>query len=425
LGISVTPSTAQPRQSAGSVRNLRIFQCGQALSNVGTFSQVVALALLVLELSDSGLVLGVTMALQAVPMLGLSPWVGPLLDRLPLRRLLLVTAVLGVLQASVLAFLATTGLISVPWVFALAFSLGCIQSFDRPGAQAFLVELVPRNAIPRAVSLASSTQAFGRLGGPALAAVLYAWHGAGLVFAANAASYFAVIAALLLLRTAALLPRGSRSAERVHLAAALQVAWHSPVLGPVLLSNAIVGLFAFNFGTFFPTMATLVFHQPTLFGMGATINASAAVLAGFVLARYLRRPTLLTVAVACLALGSALAGVALAPSPAFYLACMPFFGCFVVCYTTSTQALVQQHAPRAMAGRMMALYTLGTMGTTPLGGLIVGWVADAASPRAAVGLGAGSAMAIGLAMLARWYGERRAHRRDEGLAADPQLEPRL
>jgi MFS family permease len=118
---------------------------------VGTFSQTIALSLLVLELSGSGFVLGATNALQAVPMLLLTPWVGPLLDRLPLRRLLLVTASLGVLQAGTLAVLASTGQISVPWVLALAFCLGCIQSFDRPGAQAFLVELVPRDIIARVV----------------------------------------------------------------------------------------------------------------------------------------------------------------------------------------------------------------------------------------------------------------------------------
>jgi MFS family permease len=239
------------------------------------------------------------------------------------------------------------------------------------------------------------------------------------VFAVNAVSYFAVIAALLLLRTAALLPRRARSGAQVHLGAALRVAWRSPVLRPVLLGNAIVGLFAFNFGVFFASMATLVFQQPTLFGLGASLDAVAAVLAGFVLARYLRRPTVLTVAIGALALGSALAWVALAPSPALFLASMPFFGFAVVYYATSTQALVQQHAPREMTGRMMSLYTLGTMGTTPLGGLLVGWVMDAASPRAAVGLGAGSAMAIGCAMLARWYGDRRARRPDRSLVGDP------
>ena len=268
---------------------------------MGSFSQTIALSLLVLELSGSGFVLGATNALQAVPMLILTPRVGPLLDRLPLRRLLLVTAVLGVLQASSLAVLASTGQISVPVLLAFAFWLGCIQSFERPGAQAFLVELVPRDVIARAVGLASSTRAFGRLGGPALAAVLYAWHGAELVFAVNAATYFAVIAALLLLRTAALVPRGTASSRRGDLGAALRVAWPSPVLGPVLLGNVFVGLFAFNFGTFWATMSTLVFQQPTLYGIGSTLNAAAAVSAGFVLARYLRHPTLVTVAAASLA----------------------------------------------------------------------------------------------------------------------------
>jgi MFS family permease len=386
---------------------------------VGSYSQTIALSLLVLELTGSGLVLGAVNALQALPMLMLAPWIGPLLDRLPLRRLLLVTASLGVLQASILAVLVSTGQVSVPWVLALAFCLGCIQSFDRPGAQAFLVELVPRDIIARAVGLAGSTQAFGRLGGPALAAALYAWQGAGLVFAANAASYFAVIAALLLLRTAALVPRGTGSSRRGSLGAALRAAWRSPVLGPVLLGNVLVGLFAFNFATFWATMTTLVFHQPALYGMGATLNAAAGVLAGFVVARYLRRPTLVTVAGAGLALGGALAGVAFAPSPAFYLACMPFFGFFVVCYSTSAQALVQQHAPREMTGRMMSLYTLGTMGTTPLGALLGGWVTDLASPRAAVGLGAGSAILVGVCLLARWYADRRALRPNRSLAMDP------
>jgi MFS-type transporter involved in bile tolerance (Atg22 family) len=193
------------------------------------------------------------------------------------------------------------------------------------------------------------------------------------------------------------------------------VAWRSRVLAPVLLGNVLVGLFAFNFSTFWATMTTLVFQQPALYGMGSAINAAAGVLAGFVVARYLRQPTLVTVAATAIALGGALAGVALAPSPLFYLACMPFFGFFVVWYSTSAQALVQQHTPREMAGRMMSLFTLGSMGTTPLGALLVGLATDLVSARAAVGLGAGSAMVVGLALLARWY----ADRRDRSLSVDP------
>ena len=132
----------EPRRR-GTYRNLGIYLIGQALSNIGIFSQVVALSLLVLELSDSGLALGATMSVQAIPQLLLSPWAGPLLDRVPLPWLLTVTALVGALQAASLAALALTGYISITWVISLAFVVGCVQVFDRPAIQAFLGELVP------------------------------------------------------------------------------------------------------------------------------------------------------------------------------------------------------------------------------------------------------------------------------------------
>src|SRR3954469_24350366 len=135
-----SPSGRQPADAAN--RNLGTYLCGQALSNVGTFSQLVALSLLVLDLSDSGLALGATMSVQALPQLLLSPWAGELLDRVPLRRLMLATALVGTLQAACLATLALTDSIRLPWVILLAFMLGCMQVFDQPASQAFLGELV-------------------------------------------------------------------------------------------------------------------------------------------------------------------------------------------------------------------------------------------------------------------------------------------
>jgi MFS family permease len=390
----------EPSRSA-AYRNLGIYLGGQALSNIGSFSQIVALSLLVLELTDSGLALGVTMSVQAVPHLLLSPWAGPLLDRVPLRRLLSVTALVGALQAATLAALAFTDQISMPWILALALVGGCVQVFDRPAVQAFLGELVPRSDVHRAVSLASSVQAFGRLGGPALAAVLYAWRGAGLVFAVNAVSFLLVIIALLALRAEAMFPRERRTGGQGRLMVAVRYAWRSPALGPILLGNVVVGLFAFNFPTFFATLSTLTFQQPGLFGIAEGINAAAAVLTGLVLARWLRVPTVRMVGVACAALGATLAWVALSPTPAAFLAGMPFFGAAVVGYTATAQSLTQRQAPREMVGRMMSLFTLGSMGTTPLGGLIVGLVIDYASPRAAVGLGAASAILVGLVLALR------------------------
>jgi len=396
------------RRRAGATRNLALYLSGQALSNVGTFSQVVALSLLVLDLSDSAFALGATMSVQALPQLLLSPWAGALLDRVPLCRLMLVTALVGALQASCLAVLALTDHVSVPWVVGLAFMLGCVQVFDRPAVQAFLGELVPLEMVPRAVSLASSVQAFGRLGGPALAAVLYAWRGPGLVFAVNGGSYLLVIGALLLLRTGAMYPRERRHGRPGSLGAAMHYAWGVPSLRAVLLGNVVVGLFAFNFPTFFATISTLTFEQPSLFGIAESVNAVTAVLAGLVLARYLCTPTGLSVGIACAGLGMTLAWVALAPSPLVFLASMPFFGFAVVSYNATAQSLVQRHAPRDMIGRMMSLYTLGSMGTTPLGALIVGLVSDHVSPRAAVGLGAASAILVGGLLMLRSRGDRAA-----------------
>ena len=316
--------------TAVASRNLIIYLCGQGLSNVGTFSQQVALALLVLDVTGSGIALGAAVSTQAVPYLLLSPWAGPLLDRIPLRRLMPAVAVVGALQALILAALAVTDSITLPWVIGLAFVLGCVQVFERPAVQAFLGELVPPESIPKAVSLASSVQAFGRLGGPALAAVLYAWHGPGLVFVVNAVSYLLVVVALFLLRTDALYPRERRRGPQGRLIVAIRYAWRAPALWPMLLGNAIVGLFAFNFGNFFATMSALTFQQPSLYGIGASLNGMAAVLAGLFLARYLRTPTERTVGISCIALGGALTWIALAPTPLFYLVGMPFFGFAVV-----------------------------------------------------------------------------------------------
>jgi MFS family permease len=385
-------------RSALRSHNARLFVAGQALSNIGTFSQTVALSLLVLQLTDSGLALGGVMAFQALPMVLLGPWAGSVLDRLPLRRVLFVTALMGALQAACLAALALSGTINLAWVFGLAFGLGCIQVFDRPGGQAFIAELVPRAAIAGAVGLASLAPAIGRLGGPALAAVLYAWAGAGSVFAFNAASFAAVLVALALLRTAELLPRALHASRPTDMLTALRFAWRSPLLRSVLLANALIGLLAFNFATFFASISSLTFNQPSLFGAAESINAVTALAAGVLLARRTRQATLGTAGIAAVCLGSSLAWVALSPTAGIFLAAMPYFGFAVVWYAATSQALIQQHAPAEMRGRMMSLYTLGSMGTTLVGALIVGAVIDHWSPRVAIGLGASSAVLAGLAL---------------------------
>jgi MFS family permease len=177
---------------------------------------------------------------------------------------------------------------------------------------------------------------------------------------------------------------------------ALRFAWRSPPIRAALIANALIGLLAFNFPTFFASISSLTFGQPSLFGAAESINAITALAAGVLLGRHVRRPTLRTAGIAAMCLGSSLAWVALSPTAPVFLAAMPYFGFAVVLYGTSSQTLIQQHSPPEMGGRMMSLYTLGSMGTTPLGALIVGAAIDQWSPRAAIGLGASSALLAGL-----------------------------
>jgi MFS family permease len=341
------------------------------------------------------------MAIQAVPMIALSPWAGAHLDRLPLRTVLLVTSVAGAAQAACMAVLSATGSINLVWVFGLSLVLGCVQVFDRPAAQAFLVELVPRDAVPSAVGFSSSAQSIGRLGGPALAALLFVWSGSATVFAVNAVSYAAVLTALLLLRSSELVPRVLHSSKRSNMATAIAFARRVPQLRDVLVANAVIGLLAFNFPTFLASMASLTFNEPGLFGVAESLNAATALLAAFLLARYLRQATLVLVGLAAIALGSSLLWTALSPTPVVFLASMLYFGLVVVAYTTASQALIQQHAPPEMGGRMMSLYMLGSMGTTPIGAILVGLIIDHVSPPAAIGVGGASALVAGAILLLR------------------------
>jgi MFS family permease len=398
-GPATTPRLPRA-QSAFAVPNVRLYLAGQGLSNIGTFFQVVGLTLLVLKITGSGFALGATLSLGAVPFLLFAPWAGTIIDRVDIRRLLLTTSTLAGLQALALALLIATGAINFWWIAALTLLVGLVQTFDRPAAQAFLSELVPATQLPSAVALASSAQSVGRLGGPAIAAIVYASFGPAWCFGINAASYLAVVAALLLLRRSAMLPRAPRRHATGQLRAGLSFIWRSPLHRGPLIANAVIGCLAFNFPLFYASITTQDFHGGALaFGIAESLNAVTAVLAGLYLTRSPRTPTRRGFALGAAALGISLGWSALAPTLWLFYAGMLYFGAAVVYYSTTSQALVQQNTPPEMVGRVMSIYMLGIMGTTPIGGLIVGFVIDAIDPRAALALGAASALLCAVVVL--------------------------
>lgn len=371
--------------------NYRRFFVGQSLSNIGTWFQMLAQSLLVLKLTGRASALGEATALQAAPFLLLGPFIAPLLDRINLRRTMIWIAIAAGVEAAGMAALTAGHLINIWWIFGLSFVLGCINMFNQPAIQAFVTELVPREGVPSAVSLNGVQMAVGRLAGPALAALLYAWKGPAVCFSVNAASYVIVIVALSALRKSELFPRQIRARAKGALRESLAFAWNSPAHRGQLIANAFVGMFAWNFGIFYASFTQLVLHSGSLsLGIAESINACAAVIGGIILSRHLTHPTRRTYIIGCAALGSALALTALAPNLVAFYFCMVLFGSATVVYTAVNQALLQRVTPRDRIGSVMTLSTYGTMGMTPIGALIAGWLTNIGTARAAIGTGAAS-----------------------------------
>jgi MFS family permease len=271
--------------------------------------------------------------------------------------------------------------------------------------QAFIPQLVGPDLLPSGVALNAVVVSTGRLVGPALAGVLFTWRGPAACFFVNACSYGAIVFAMLRLRRSELREWTPQEHAKGQLRAGLRYAWDHPLLRSTLLVNAVVGCLAFNFPTVYASMVTFVYGASgAAFGAAESTNAIFAVIGGLVLARRLKAPTLRMFTIACIALGATLAANGLAPNLGIFIACMPFFGVAVVSYQTIGQSLVQQHTPPAMIGRVMSLYVLGTIGTTPIGAMITGVITDTTSARVSLLVGAAS---LFLSAIVLWIFERR------------------
>jgi predicted MFS family arabinose efflux permease len=275
-----------------------------------------------------------------------------------------------------------------------------VQAFDRPSAQAFLYELVGPESLQQAVGLYSTAQSSARMVGPALGGAAYTLFGSAACFAINGASFACVIAALLLMRAGQLWPRHvERRDASEQVRQGLRYAWQNPELRMPLLANLLIGCLAFNFMVLIAAMIKFVFHADAgALGAAHALNAVGAVIGSLVLAT-LRTPSRGQLAIACLALATTILVNALAPSLTFFLIWAPIFGFSIGAYQTTLQGSVQRATEPAMLGRVAGLLTLGSVGTTPIGGVIVGWLIDAWSPRAGMALGAFACLVGGLMLL--------------------------
>ncbi len=367
----------------------------------GTWLQTVAQAWLVLQLSSSGSALGVTVALQTVPVLALGAWTGSVADAVDKRRLLLATQAAQGVLALVLGLLALTGVVQLWMVWILALGLGITRAFDTPTRQAFVSELVQGPALPRAIGINSTVVSAARMVGPAAGGAIIALFGVGVCFLINAASFLGPVLALMAMDVAKLYrPEVPAARTRGAVRAGLRYVRSQRELLVPLLMMAIVGTLAFEFQVSIPLMAHSAFHLGAAgFGLLYAAMGAGAVVSGVTLAGKLSR-RVRTLAIAAGAFGLALAAAAAAPGPVASAIGLAFAGAASVVYSSSTNATLQLRADASMRGRVVALYVIAFMGSTAIGGPLVGIAGEVFGPRASLGVGAaGCLAAVVLAMV--------------------------
>lgn len=378
------------------VRNYRLWFVGQATSLSGTWMQQVAQGWLVLQLTGSGTALGLVVALQFVPLLVLGPVGGMAADRLDKRRVLVVTQSAAALLALTLGLLVATDLVRLWMVYALALGLGLVNLFDNPARQTFVLEMVGPGRLTNAVSLNSVMVNLARVVGPALAGALIAAVGLAVCFIVNAATYLVVLAALARMRSAELRPAERQPRGRGQLRAGLAYVRRTPELLVPLLMMGAVGTLAYEFPVVLPLVAKESFSgDAATYGAMTAAMGAGAVVGGLVTAsRRPRHPGALSMAAA--ALGTTILLAAAAPTLALALAALVLVGAASITFLATGNTALQLRADDTMRGRVMALWAVAFLGTTPIGGPLVGWVAEATGPRWALALSGVAALVAGL-----------------------------
>ncbi len=399
-----------------SVPNYRRYFGGQIVSLSGNWMQMVAEIWLILSLTGSGVMVGMTTALQFLPILLFGAWGGLLADRFDKRRLLMVTQAVMALPALALFAIVTAGAVQ-PWmVLGLVFFRGSVNAVDNPTRQSFAIEMVGAERVVNAVSLNSVLIHSARLVGPALAAFAIAIAGVGPCFALNALTFVAMIFALWRMDPAELEAPPPVVRERGAVRAGLRYVRRTPALMVPLALMALVGTFGLNFQVILPLLARFSFDggASTYAALVAAMGVGSVV--GALLTGAHGRTDARLIAGSALAFGLLALLAAMMPSIALEVPVLALLGAAAVTFAAAINSSLQLAVEPAMRGRVMALYSIVFLGSTPIGGPLAGWLAEAYDPRVALllaaiaGLSAAWAARVSLAQV-----EKRA--REEAVVA--------
>jgi MFS family permease len=378
-------------------RNFRLFFWGQLVSNTGTWMQTVALGWLVLQLTKSGFAVGVVTALQFLPSLLFGIYGGVVADRFDKRRTLLATQSGMAVCAAALAGVTLAGSVQLWMIYLLTFMSGCFTAIDTPVRQAFVSEMVPPEGLPNAIAINSAMFNLSRIAGPAAGAIVIKAVGVGICFAFNAGSFIAVLFGLMMMRPAELFRGRPVARAKGQIREGLRYVWENPVLRSTILVMTVVGTLAFNWTVTLPLLAKFTFHgdagtyglMTTLMGAGALVGALSSARA---------TPSSRRLAGSCLAFGVLMTLAAFAPNRMTVYMLIVLTGVASMTFLACANSICQLSTTAAMRGRVMSIYALVFLGSTPVGGPLIGWISQQLSPRYGVAVGGVATVVAGLAV---------------------------
>lgn len=373
--------------SSLAIRNYRLYSIGQAVSLSGTWMQTVALGWLVLVITGSGTQLGVVVALQFVPMLVLGPWGGLVADRYNKRHVLYCTQLTFFILTLGFSVLIMAGMVTLPVLYIFATLFGVVRLFDNPARQTFVVELVGQEHLKNAISLNATVNNLARAVGPSIAGVLIAGMGIAFCFLFNALTYLVALATLWRMRGASLHNVPPKQKQRGQVREGLRYVWSVPLIRNTLLMMAVIGTFVFEFQISLALLAHDVFwgDAKSYALLLAAMGAGSVVGGLFAAGRHTVAPRHLTVFMGLF--GASLLVVALMPTLLLAAVGMVVVGFFSINVTSLGNTMLQLESAPHMRGRVMALWGMAMMGSTPIGGPIIGFVGEVAGGRWALGVG--------------------------------------
>lgn len=390
MTTAVQQNTALRTHTLSALRypNYRLYFMGQLVSLSGSWMQSIAQGWLVFQLTQNELWLGMVACAAGLPSLLLSPFAGVIVDRVPRRRLLLISQTAQMLLAFTLAALTFAGVVQVYHIILLAFLLGITNAVDAPSRHTIIADLVDHDDLSSGIALNSMIFNSSRIFGPAAAGVLLTQIGPAWCFFFNGVSFLAVIAMLSIMRVAPVAPPNGSLSPLARLKEGLRFSRHHPTIAPILLLAMVASTTISNISTLFPAFADVVLKSPAdgyaTISMAMGMGAVCAAVAMTTLGRLFGRGRVISVMVVVVPLISlAVSQTNTVPVAAFFIGLLGF-GIILQFVTMNT--LVQSEVPDEFRGRVMSLYTLSFFGLAPFGALLLGWLANTLGNPTAIGL---------------------------------------